>query len=287
MFKRGGISTAKEYEMGSDLGIAGKRKVSSRWHLMSVRSARFLAIGVFLTCGVLLFRNGSDNTFSAASFLKGSSDCVVSFGSYAGPEYSTTDTVGKPKCLVESKFMKVQQHHVRMPSGSDNVISDWLWVDYHDRINVLVQAPQRKGKGMEFYVFDQSKYALEMRTSLAIVGGIIEPGERPEEAARREVLEEMKVECKNLKKLGRFRTDVNRGVGWTNSFVALDCRPGELFQERDPKEEVGIPDTEHQSLRRISLKELRDEAAKGSFLEIQWTATVSTALLQPELQNAG
>ena len=264
--------------MGSDLGLREK-KVSYPWlsHLVAmVIGGMFVA--VFLQ---------QDGTAAASLLLRKDSGCEISFGKYEGPEYKTGDTVGKPKCLVQSRFLKLQQHHVRMPSGSNTVIPDWLWVDYHDRINVLVQAPAREGKGMEFFVFDQSKYALEGRQSVAIVGGIVEPGEEPEKAARREVKEEMKVNCATFKLLGRFRTDVNRGVGWTNSFVALGCRhitatDGE--NEMDPGDEVGIPDTEKQVIRRISLKDLKNTAEKGNFLEIQWTATVGTALLQPELQ---
>ena len=59
---------------------------------------------------------------------------------------------------------------------------------------------------------------------LAIIGGIIEPGEDPKVAAVREVKEEMGIECRDLIPLGRYRTDVNRGMGWVNSFVAVNCR---------------------------------------------------------------
>jgi 8-oxo-dGTP pyrophosphatase MutT (NUDIX family) len=102
-------------------------------------------------------------------------------------------------------------------------ISDWLWIDYHDRINVLVEAPSIASNSSsssssstnerQFYVFDQSKYALEGRTSMAIIGGIIEPGESPERAAMREVEEEMHVTCDQLHWLGRFRTDVESWYG--------------------------------------------------------------------------
>jgi hypothetical protein len=124
--------------------------------------------------------------------------CTISFGDYKGSEYITDSTVGLPKCLVQSRFLKVQQHRVRMPPDSDNTIDDWLWIDYHDRINVLVEAPVKQDNSQErhFYVFEQSKYALENRNSVAIVGGIIEPGEQAEQAAQREVAEEMHVSDK-------------------------------------------------------------------------------------------
>ena len=81
-------------------------------------------------------------------------------------------------------------------------------------------APER-----HFFVFEQTKYALDGRTSFAIIGGIIERDESAETAARREVTEEMNgmVECREYVFLGRYRTDVNRGMGWLHSFLATNC----------------------------------------------------------------
>jgi 8-oxo-dGTP pyrophosphatase MutT (NUDIX family) len=104
--------------------------------------------------------------------------------------------------------MKVQQHSVKLKGSNDNVINDWLWIDYHDRVNVLVQ--DGSSSDQRFLIFRQTKYALEGRTSLAIVGGIVEPGESPEHTAEREVEEELGRSCKSFDVLGRFRTDVNR-----------------------------------------------------------------------------
>ena len=91
------------------------------------------------------------------------------------------------------------------------LIDDWLFIDYHDRINVLVEDPENSEAETKFLVFRQTKYALEGRKSLAIVGGIIEPNEDATDAAAREVNEELGLDCQ-LEPLGRFRTDVNRLV---------------------------------------------------------------------------
>ena len=131
-------------------------------------------------------------------------------------------------------------------------------------------------------MFEQTKYALEGRQSLAIVGGIIEPGEEPEQAARREVQEEMKQDCQEFHFLGRYRTDVNRGGGWTNTYLATHCsKTNKELEHQDG--EVGVADTERQDLRRINLHELRQSVLDGKFLEIQWSATVALAVLHPEL----
>jgi 8-oxo-dGTP pyrophosphatase MutT (NUDIX family) len=247
-----------------------------------------LGWGLSTWCAVVP-KGASDTTtsklaVSSHSLRSAASDCQISLGTYRGPEYRTSQTVGAPICLVESKFLKVQQHAVQFRPDDATVISDWLWIDYHERINVLVQAPDSVD---EFLVFRQSKYALEEKTSLAIVGGIIEPAEEASDAARREVAEEMKLECADFYFLGRYRTDVNRGVGWTNSYLATQChRPEEAaaaYEAPHPADEVGVADTERQDLQRIHLDDLRQAVVAGQFMEIQWSATIALALLHPQL----
>jgi ADP-ribose pyrophosphatase len=223
---------------------------------------------------ILTFMAGCLTTLLLRNLLESRQGCIISFGKYHGNEYrNEQETVGTTKCLLESKFVKVQQHHVKMP-GASNVIPDWIWIDYHDRINVLVQSGEE-----EFLVFEQTKYALENRQSQAIVGGIIEPGELPEAAARREVSEELGLDCKVFTALGRYRTDVNRGVGWTSTFLATECNKAKSSKHESNSEEVGAADTERQDIKTISLSELREAVLAGRFLEIQWTATVALSLL--------
>jgi 8-oxo-dGTP pyrophosphatase MutT (NUDIX family) len=191
--------------------------------------------------------------------------------------------------------MSVSLHEVQFDSVvASPILNDWLWVDYHDRINVLVQHNDNNGSKEEkqFLVFEQTKYALEGRQSLAIIGGIIEPNEPPLQAAQREVYEEMHLRCDTYHFLGRYRTDVNRGMGWLNSYLATDCTEQEdkkrvpaVEAHQNEEEEVGVEDTEKQQLKSISLPELRQAVTNGQFLEVQWTATVSLALLHPELNS--
>jgi len=228
--------------------------------------------------------NGKGSSIPSSMIRSGksSSECMVSFGQYNGHRYkSPGQTIGDGKCLVESKWMRVMQHVVKLTptTPSSQIIEDWLFIDYHDRINVLVNDPADSSR---FLVFKQSKYSLEGRESLAVIGGIIEPGEEAEEAAKREVNEEMDgVICNEFVPLGRFRTDVNRGIGWVNSFLAMNCeKSGKLdTSSMDAADEVGKPDTENQDLVSLSLDELKKSAKDGRFLEVQWSNTVALALL--------
>jgi ADP-ribose pyrophosphatase YjhB (NUDIX family) len=258
---------------------------SRRWKILSIGLATLLII-----------------QFSGKTFT---GDCLVSFGEYKGRQYKAKETVGS-KCLVESKWMRVQQHQVLF-SGQSSTISDWLWIDYHDRINVLVEAPNKVSlhgatsalsriadrSQLYFYVFQQSKYALEGKLSMAIIGGIIEPGERPEDAAVREVEEEMSLTCVEWHSLGRFRTDVNRGMGWVHSFLAMRCQSSVKMNTITTSnkavsdgELVGDADGERQDLRKVSLTELRAAVRNGDFMEVQWSNTVALALMHPELAGS-
>lgn len=221
-----------------------------------------------------------------------SHDCLLSFGKYQGDEYKNKkETVGNSICLVESKWMKVQQHAVKI-AGQSSVISDWLYIDYHNRVNVLVEDERKPGQERRFLVLEQSKYALNGQISLAVVGGIIEPGESAELTARREVEEEMGgMHCEEFHFLGEYRTDVNRGMGMVHSFLATHC--SRSHEERQPKQQgleheqdqIGAADSERQDLKSISLGELRSAVVNGKFREVQWSNTVALALLHPELMD--
>ena len=140
----------------------------------------------------------------------------MSYGTYHGGTYSLpSSTVGDPRCRLESKWMKIMQHSVRI--GEDTIIDDWLFVDHHDRINVLVQDPK---DSESFLIFRQTKYAFEGKDSLAVIGGLIEPGETAEITAQREIYEELDgMICYNYIKLGRFRT-VQMSIVVLDGFMA-------------------------------------------------------------------
>jgi 8-oxo-dGTP pyrophosphatase MutT (NUDIX family) len=262
--------------MGSDIG---KNKIDYI-SINKKNAAGFLQVLAAFMLGFLF----SYLWTQGRTFSNNDIDCVISFGDvrYKGPQYMSDSTVGKPKCLVESKFLKVQQHSVRM-EGNKEVIDDWLWIDYHDRINVLIET-KRSNENSEpyFLILEQNKYALEGQKSLAIVGGIVEPGEQPESAAIREVLEETRNQCDKWYFLGRYRTDVNRGMGWTNAFIASDCQQKKSKGATTWMDEVGKADFERQNFRIMSLTEVREAVQGGKFLEIQWTATVALAMLHYE-----
>lgn len=135
----------------------------------------------------------------------------------------TWKTLSKSVILNHSKFLVVENHTVELPDG--RVIPDWPWLVTPDFVNVVAVTEDNT-----FVCFRQTKYAVP-DTTLAIVGGYLEPGEDPLAAAQRELLEETGYESANWIELGRYRVDANRGAGTAHLFLARDARrvaaPGE------------------------------------------------------------
>ena len=151
---------------------------------------------------------------------------------------------------------------MELPDGS--IIRDWPWVIIPDYVNVVALTPKN-----EFICFRQVKYAVE-GTSLAVVGGIIEPGETPLAAAKRELKEETGYEAGRWIFLGGYSVDANRGAGRGNLFLALDainvCQPHS-------------DDLEEQELLLLSREEILTALQAGEFKVLSWIAAVASALV--------
>jgi len=75
----------------------------------------------------------------------------------------------------------------------------------------------------QFLYFRQTKYAVE-GTTLAPVGGMLEPNEKPLDAAKRELLEETGYESTHWVSLGSYALDPNRGIATMHLFLALEAK---------------------------------------------------------------
>mmetsp|Transcript_12986 Transcript_12986/g.36586 ORF Transcript_12986/g.36586 Transcript_12986/m.36586 type:complete len:306 (+) Transcript_12986:89-1006(+) len=272
-------------------GTAPASSSTSNKSVILTRQRNILVV-VCMALSLNLLRSHADATMRLLKSVsyedilmkESSPSCEINLGDYEGPVGHNVKSgmIGEPKCLLNSKWMQVSLHTVKFP-GSDTTHDDWMWIDYYDRVNVLVEDERKDGETEpRFLVFEQTKYALEGRTSLAIVGGIIEPDEDAESAARREVEEEMDgLVCEKFKFLGRHRSDVNRGMGWLNGYVATNCSRGsKKAVHHSTEDQIGAADTEKQKLKSVSLAELRQALTEGKFMEVQWSATVAQALLQ-------
>jgi len=175
----------------------------------------------------------------------------------------TWKTISRTPILRVSKFLALENHVVELPDG--RVISDWPWVITPDYVNVVAITPDE-----HFLVFRQVKYGVE-GTSLAAVGGYIEPGEDPLLAAQRELREETGCTAEQWQALGCYRVDANRGAGLAYFFLA---RGAQRVTERD------ADDLEEQQLLELTRAEIELALFQGEFKVLAWSAVLALALLR-------
>jgi ADP-ribose pyrophosphatase len=170
-------------------------------------------------------------------------------------------TLSRRVILDYSQFLKVEEHAVELPDGL--VIKDWPWVITPDFVNVMAETEA----GL-FICFRQTKYGLE-GTSLAPVGGYLNPGEDPLLGAQRELLEETGYEAPEWLGLGQYRVDPSRGAGTGFFYLARGAR------------QVTAPDAddlEEQELLLLTRSEIEAALSDRSFKALAWVAIAALAL---------
>lgn len=171
------------------------------------------------------------------------------------------ETISRETILDCGRFLTVERHAVRLPDG--RVIPDWTWVIAPDAAIVLAVTDDGR-----FVCFRQTKYAIA-GTALAPVGGMLEPGEAPLVAARRELREETGYEASTWVSLGSHILDPNRGVATMHLFLALGARP---------VAEPDSDDLEDQELLLLSRAEIERALREGAFKVVAWSTVVAMAL---------
>jgi ADP-ribose pyrophosphatase len=182
-----------------------------------------------------------------------------------GKSLNPWKTLSRTTILNHSRFLAVEDHVVELPNG--RVIPNWCWVITPNYINVLAETEDGK-----FLCFRQTKYAIE-GTTLAPIGGYIEPGEEPLACAKRELREETGYEAPEWINLGSYWVDPNRGMATGNLFLARGAR---RVTQRD------ADDLEEQELLYFSRAELTAALATGEFKVLAWVTVVALGLLYLE-----
>ena len=175
----------------------------------------------------------------------------------------TWKTISRDTVLDLGPFLKVERHTIALPSGE--IIEDWPWLDTPDYVNIAVITDEE-----EYLCFRQTKYSVR-GTTLAPVGGYVEPGEEPLATAKRELMEETGYIAEQWEYLGEFSVDGNRGNGIAHFFLARNAR-----QVAEPDAD----DLEEQILLKLTRVEVEAAVARGAFKVLPFQAIMALALLR-------
>ena len=104
---------------------------------------------------------------------------------------------------------------------------------------------------------------------LVLPAGIIDRGEKPETAARRELLEETGYEAREWRSLGSYVIDGNRGCGHMHAFLAHGARQTRA-QELDDMEQIEV--------QLLPVRELSDMLFRGEVRTLATAAATGMAL---------
>jgi ADP-ribose pyrophosphatase len=178
-------------------------------------------------------------------------------------------TLSRRTVLDRGKFLRVEDHVVQLPSGQ--IITAWPWIITPDFVNVVAITKSEK-----YLIFRQTKYSLP-GTSMATVGGYLEPGEDPLTAAQRELREETGHAAENWVPLGDFAVDGNRGAGNAHFFLATGAQPVTA---------IDADDLEEQELLHLSRAEVEKALTANEFKLLPWATIVALALRHDANQPA-
>ncbi len=170
-------------------------------------------------------------------------------------------TLARTPILERGKFLVVEEHRVELPDG--RVIPNWDWIITPDYINVCAVTDDGR-----FICFRQVKYAIA-GTSLAPVGGYLEPGEDPQACAQRELCEETGYAARVWLNLGSYCVDGNRGGGVGNLFLALGAHPVAARH---------ADDLEEQELLLLTRAQVEAALDAGEFRVLAWATVMALGL---------
>ncbi len=133
--------------------------------------------------------------------------------------------------LAQKPWYTVRHERMQLPNG--RVIPDYYLYEYPDWINVIA----RTAEG-DFVMVSQYRPGIA-DTCYEIVAGVMETGETPLEAARRELLEESGFGGGSWRELMTLSANPATQTNWTYSFVAEGVERASV-QHLDATEDIDI-----------------------------------------------
>ena len=132
------------------------------------------------------------------------------------PSLALWETLSRRLLADAAPWLKLWAEKVRLPDG--RVVDPFYSIEQPDFVVIFPVSPERKILTMWHYKHGPR------RINLALPAGAVAPGEAPETAAGRELLEETGYVGRQLVSLGAFSLDANRGCGRGHVYVASDVQ---------------------------------------------------------------
>ena len=155
----------------------------------------------------------------------------------------------KSEYLIRRPWLTARRDAVQLPNG---VINDEFYVlEYPDWVNIIAITP-----GGDFVFVRQYRYALDL-DSIELCAGVIEPGETPEQGARRELLEETGYGGGTWQEIMTIGQNPSTCSNWTHCFLATGV---EKLQDQhlDRTEDIDVLLlTRHQVLQMLQSGQLK------------------------------
>ena len=137
--------------------------------------------------------------------------------------------------LVESPVFSLVRAHRRSADGRN---ADYYLLDAPDWANVIAITTDEAGRTC-FVMVRQFRQG-SMAVGLEFPGGVIDAGERPEEAVRRELREETAYHADSVVLLGSVNPNPALMGNRCYTFLAEDCRPQATGQDLDTNEIIDV-----------------------------------------------
>jgi ADP-ribose pyrophosphatase len=136
--------------------------------------------------------------------------------------------------LSRPPWMEVGVERIELPDG--RTVDEFLWIERRDFAMAVAIRPDRQ------VVLERSYKHGPRRVALALPAGYVNEGETPDQAVRRELLEETGYTSDDWRPLGSFTVDGNYGVCTAHLFLARNARmtAGAGGQGHDDLEEIEV-----------------------------------------------